>query len=155
MNCFVYLVISGGKEYVGVSNNIESRMKAHQRGDFPVGRSMRKYGWKVEILYTGSRTDCYEKERYYIAQRSTLSPAGWNLTPGGLGCPDPLEITKQSISVTLKDRFSDETTKSEMVDRLTKSRQSEEFKMKHSEAMKKAYANGWTKKRRAAHVDGL
>lgn len=155
MSCSVYMITAGRKRYVGVSSNVPKRMEAHLAGDFAVGRAMRKHPWSVEVLYQGSREDCFEQEVRLIEVFDTLAPKGLNLTPGGLGGPGRTPAVQQAIAATLKQRFEDPAAKAEMVERLNASRRTAAAKKKHAEAMKAAYANGWTEKRRAASVDGV
>lgn len=155
MSCSVYLVTAGSKKYVGVSSEVDQRMKRHLECDYPVGRAMRKHGWSVEILFQGSRDECYEKEAELIASLGTRTPHGLNLNGGGVGSPDPCNEVRQAISSTLKKRYADPAALDQMKTKLAASRRTPEARQRHAEAMKRAYAKGWTDKRRAAHVDGV
>lgn len=84
----VYVItFSNGKQYVGVTSNVDKRLTEHKSANRPVGRAMRKHSYACEVVFTGSREDCFAKEIELIAELDTISPAGYNLTPGGDGVP--------------------------------------------------------------------
>lgn len=84
----VYVInFSNGKQYVGVTSNVKKRLFEHKSANRPVGRAMRKYDYVCEVVFTGSREECFAKEVQLIAELATISPAGYNLTPGGDGVP--------------------------------------------------------------------
>lgn len=84
----VYVItFSNGKQYVGVTSNVVKRLAEHKSADRPVGRAMHKHSYTYEVAFTGSRKDCFAREVELIAELDTMSPAGYNLTPGGDGVP--------------------------------------------------------------------
>ena len=85
------LVFPSGKSYVGQTRRWKRRMKEHEgcsksTDGHLVKRAIRKYGWsqvKVLKLATVPRDELDSAECMWIAKRGTLSPGGYNLTPGG------------------------------------------------------------------------
>lgn len=84
----VYVItFSNGKQYVGVTSNVGKRLAEHKSADRPVGRAMSKHSYACEVVFSGSREKCFAKEIELISELNTISPAGYNLTPGGDGVP--------------------------------------------------------------------
>lgn len=78
------LTFPNGKSYIGVSDNLEARLKQHVQNSSAVGNAIRKYGGCVcEVLFEGERSDCFEKEVEFVASLETLYPKGYNLSLGG------------------------------------------------------------------------
>ena len=89
-----------GKRYIGMTEqSLRLRWSQHKKVaaagvDTAIHHAIRKYGsenFKIEPLASilpsmGRKTLC-EIERVIIAQEGTMSPAGYNLTPGGDGLP--------------------------------------------------------------------
>lgn len=90
----IYLVtqLSTGKQYVGQTTmSLRERWRHHRRarseagdclGDV-IGESSDEDFSIQEIAVAYSSRELDELERYYILQYDTLSPSGFNLTPGG------------------------------------------------------------------------
>ena len=86
---------SNKKRYIGMSNNIQNRIKEHKldakNNDLlPVHCAMRKYNYKIKILedcQNFSRSEMADKEKYWIKYYDTFNnkEKGYNLTPGGDG----------------------------------------------------------------------
>lgn len=89
---FIYVITNtqNGKQYVGQTNNPHKRWMAHKNqgkiSEYPLYRAMRKYGidsFKFEIIEETTTDFVNEREVYWIKQLNSLSPNGYNLTPGG------------------------------------------------------------------------
>lgn len=84
-----------GKCYIGLSNQIRTRIKEHINKDYrehpnlPISKAINKYGiTDVEILeeVQGDRQLLQEREKYWIQYYdSTNREKGYNLSPGGDG----------------------------------------------------------------------
>lgn len=89
--------IESGKSYVGVTTKtLKERMSRHMR-ESVINKSksifhkaIKRYGreqfvWEVldNVMFVDSM---FALERYYIEKLNTLSPNGYNLSPGGMGC---------------------------------------------------------------------
>lgn len=89
---------SNKKRYIGMSNNIKSRIKEHRidakNNDLlPVHCAMRKYDYTIEILEdckSLSRREMAQREKYWIRYYDTFNnkEKGYNLTPGGDGAAE-------------------------------------------------------------------
>ena len=100
---YVYKITSpSGKSYIGVSKNPKKRFKGHAKGDFPVGRAIRKYGinnisFRI-IDEADSYANAYKLEQKYIAENNTMIPNGYNGNSGGVGgrkfCSEIIEKIK-------------------------------------------------------------
>lgn len=90
----VYVItnVLNGKQYVGVTKNISSRMRSHASHTIPtkaaIKNAIKKYGrehFTIEVLEEGSQDYCYEREPYWIENFNTLKPSGYNICTGGRG----------------------------------------------------------------------
>ena len=93
------------KHYVGKSaKSWESRLKARWSGCPAINAAGKKYGWEncvVDILWGGAVEMLNEMEIFYIADKRTLSPDGYNLTGGG----DGGALSEVSIAKMLEKRL--------------------------------------------------
>lgn len=103
----LYVINSNCKLYVGVSNDVEKRMKNHIKADSYVGRSMRKHGFTYEILFDGSVGECFAEEIRLIKEMNTKWPSGFNLTDGGEGVVGETDEVRQSRSQAMKRVMAD------------------------------------------------
>ncbi len=91
-----------GKIYIGITKrSLNARMAAHlQRSNSALYSALKKYGLQsfyISVIDTAeSWTVLCEKERYWIAFYSCISPNGYNLTAGGEGlfAPSPETLNK-------------------------------------------------------------
>lgn len=84
-----------GKIYVGQSIDITDRWKQHiykafnhneRAFDSPIHQAFRKYGkdnFRFEVLEECSANELDNRERYWIKKLNSLSPNGYNISPGG------------------------------------------------------------------------
>lgn len=112
----IYIVtnVMNAKQYVGVTNNLDTRWKRHKKalGETPLlHRAIKKYG-KESFVFTHiadafDREAAFLLEKMLIVQHNTLHPNGYNLTSGGEGGVGAAagrvlsEATKQKISKSL------------------------------------------------------
>lgn len=92
---YIYLItcIVNGRQYVGMTGKTpDKRWAAHIRAakrgaEFSLSYAIRKHGalsFTIETLFTAFSKDCaIWAERHLIADLSTISPRGYNLTTGG------------------------------------------------------------------------
>lgn len=112
----VYIVaFSNGKRYVGVTSNVSKRLAEHRSADRPVGLAMAKHSFTCEVVFTGSREDCFVREVELIAELDTISPAGYNLTPGGDGVP-LTDSVRAKLSRAAKRQWSSPEGRAKQVD---------------------------------------
>ena len=112
----VYLItFSNGKRYVGVTADVPKRLIEHRSADRPVGRAMRKHSFTCEVVFTGSRSQCFLKEIELISELDTISPRGYNLTPGGDGVTLTSEV-RQKLSEAAQRQWSDPEGRAKQVD---------------------------------------
>ncbi len=79
----VYLLtFSNGKLYVGVTSDLDRRLRQHRSKDSLVGNAMRRHSWEVRVLFQGSSEECYREEVAQITQLDCKAPKGYNLTDG-------------------------------------------------------------------------
>ena len=85
--CQVYeLSFPNGKSYIGVTANINDRLKDHRKQRSLVGKAIRKHGEQIpKTLLIGDREYCYFIEQELIEVKNTLPPFGYNLLIGGGG----------------------------------------------------------------------
>lgn len=91
--CFTNLI--NGKQYIGQSINICDRKNQHYYRyknlndsgyNMPIHLAFRKYGWEnfsFEILEECSIDELDKKECYWIKEKNTLTPNGYNVLSGG------------------------------------------------------------------------
>lgn len=137
--CYKVNCLKTGKSYIGMTGQkIKDRISSHfrdaRRGSLThFHRAIRKYGessFSVEIISTHkTQKAALDAEVEAIRLHGTLSPSGYNMTPGGAGVlsmtPESAEKHRQSVLEKHKDPT---------------------FKKKHREACKKSF----TKERREA-----
>lgn len=75
--------------YVGLTNNLDHRLKVHQRKNFS--------DFRVVVLFSGTRRQCAKEERRYRPQPEI----GWNLMAGGFCGRDPGQEIRDRISAAL------------------------------------------------------
>lgn len=103
----VYLITSNGREYVGVTVNLNRRLKDHMKADSHVGRSTRAHGFNIEILsHHGSHEAAFEEERFQITKRGSKYPGGLNHTAGGDGVVKPTVEVREKLSMAMKRRHA-------------------------------------------------
>lgn len=111
----VYLLTNthNGKRYVGVTNNLDRRMRAHKHRATAttkvavehLARATRKYGWGAFDLTILAESDDANtawnilEPKYIIEYQTNNSEYGYNITRGGQGCPGrkASTITKQRM----------------------------------------------------------
>lgn len=99
----VYIInFENGKKYVGVSSNVFRRMVEHKKLNSAVGCAMRLHDWSFQIVFEGSREDCFQEEIRLIADLNTIAPMGYNLTSGGEGCVDLSSEAREKRSRNIK-----------------------------------------------------
>jgi hypothetical protein len=115
---FVYSIIrrDSGKTYIGatIRDAVESRWSEHisamQNGSLlPIHCALRKYGinaFDFAIIWSGAFAHVIEKEIYYIADRCSLVPRGYNLTYGGDGLMCTPEA-REYLSVLSDRKYSE------------------------------------------------
>lgn len=89
---FLYVITNrvNGKQYVGITTNIEQRWREHRsgHGSKPVYHAVRKYGadgLQWEVWYEGNEDWSKMMEYRAIVMLETRAPHGYNLTLGGEG----------------------------------------------------------------------
>jgi group I intron endonuclease len=112
----IYEIINNinGKSYVGQTRRIlNERINSHKNErtkNTPLYNAIRKYGWKnfsVKIIETCEVIDLNCKEIYWIKEKNTLYPNGYNLSSGGNQYSHN-QYTKNKISNLRKGmKFSD------------------------------------------------
>lgn len=106
--------------YVGVASNLRNRWNSHNKSDYRVGRTIRKYSLSYAknmiVIFEGSREECFELER----KLRPVSNIGLNLAEGGCGgfTVEWSEERKKRLSsklkgrkITWKDKISETRTK--------------------------------------------
>jgi group I intron endonuclease len=99
MGVIYKIVAPSGKEYYGQTiKTAEHRWRKHElaseKGEakkvcHAVNRAIRKYGWDnmiKEIVEECDNDKLNEREIFWIAEKKSLYPDGYNLTKGGAGC---------------------------------------------------------------------
>lgn len=96
-----------GKLYIGqTTSSLNKRASEHFKKSLNKNSksvfhtAIRKYGkenFKFSIIrFCFSKEELNEKEKYYIKKYNTISPNGYNLTPGGDGIPKGYIFSKES-----------------------------------------------------------
>lgn len=102
----VYVIrhLGCGKEYVGITTRrpelrwLQHVRAAEQGGHCLIHCALREDGlqtFSFEVVWTGAVTALCLREKELIAERGSLMPRGYNMTPGGL----PLPLTPQTRSM--------------------------------------------------------
>lgn len=122
MGCLYLLTFGSSKRYVGITEaSLPVRLAAHRK---EVGRSRRKCAvhraWKTHgepvsrVLALASGKYLLDLERLAVKAYGTLSPDGYNMTPGGdMSCSMTPEI-KARISAALKGKKLPPETRAKM-----------------------------------------
>lgn len=144
------LTAPNGKQYIGVTKNLDVRLGAHSRYQSPIGHAIRKYGlgsFRVAVLArTASYSAAYEIERAEVDRLGTLCPVGYNLTTGGVGGRSLCDETRAKIAAAQRGKtrgpHSDEVRRkiAESVRRSWLQRDhhmTNEAKQNHEEAMRR------------------
>jgi len=99
--CLYLLTFANGKQYIGVSSEMDRRLKEHSFRDTLVGRAWRKYGAPaIKILLIGEDDFIYEMERKAVSSYGTLFPDGLNLMEGGKGGRRMSGATRTKMAVS-------------------------------------------------------
>ena len=96
---YCYTNKQNGKKYVGQTNNIKRRYKQHKEDSFKnyndarynqaIHCAIRKYGLDnfdfeiLEVLENKTSEEVSERETYWIREKNSLSPNGYNLKATG------------------------------------------------------------------------
>lgn len=96
--------LSNNKIYIGQSINIAARWEEHlywsSNSECPIHRALRKYGvnkFSFEIIEECPKEELDTREIYWIKYYNSLSPNGYNLTPGGNQTHLYLKVNNQDI----------------------------------------------------------
>lgn len=89
--CGIYIITNkeDGKQYVGQSVDCFERWKQHatpKKGSHGIKGAIMKHGihqFIFEILEECERESLNKREIFYIKEKESLSPLGYNLTHGG------------------------------------------------------------------------
>lgn len=118
-NIYLVTCITSGKSYVGMTTKpIEVRFSQHvynaNRGiQYPFYSAIRKHGERSFVLSLLEVVDIDklgEAETKWISELQTMT-FGYNLRPGGNGCIEMSNDTKQKLSNAFKGRPLEEETK--------------------------------------------
>lgn len=89
---YIYLIsnIINDKVYIGQTHNIDKRMYEHKRDNKSIiSKAINKYGWQKFNLHIicecKTKEESNDMEIYYINKFNSLSPYGYNISPGGTG----------------------------------------------------------------------
>ena len=130
----IYVITNmiNGKKYVGLTNSLSKRWNKHKnaKGSAPaLHAAIKKYGYEnfdfCHYADTFGPDAAKIIEISLIRDLGTLAPTGYNLTSGGEGTLSPSKELRAKLSISHKGKM-----------------QSEETKIKRSESLKKAYAEG-------------
>ena len=121
----IYLITNkiNSKQYVGQTIHPEKRWWEHQnraaahRDEYPIHLAINKYGadnFNFEVLEWTENYD--QREQELINYYNTLSPNGYNLTPGG---PAPIFYGEDHPNNTLSNEQVDNIIKALQEDKLT------------------------------------
>ena len=102
-----------GKSYIGYTCNYAKRNSQHKESwskCVAFREAIKKYGWENfshEVIIDGlSIDDALSHEKRLITELNTLSPNGYNLTPGGMSYERTEEVNKK-LSVSLRKNTQD------------------------------------------------
>lgn len=106
------------KVYVGVTTrNAIDRFKEHCKADSYIGKAIRKHGeneFLVSIIDTASnKEELMDKEIYWIAQKESFGPLGYNLTNGGDGINNKIKVDRKlnQRQISFIERVNDYNSK--------------------------------------------
>lgn len=160
--CGIYCITNkeNGKQYIGQSVDCFERWKQHatsKKGSTGIKGAIMKHGvdqFVFEILEECDRDKLNEREIFYIKERETMSPLGYNLTSGGGQGHEKSAELKKKISAAGMGRTHSPETKAKMSAAamghtrnvgIKKRPMSEEQKVKISESLK-GHTNGLGRK---------
>ncbi len=92
-----------GKYYIGKSNNIKRRWKAHRypSDDMPIHRAIKKYGnqnFEIEVIEQCAQELLEEREIYWIKQFDGYNDKNcYNATAGGDGASHPVKLSQEDV----------------------------------------------------------
>ena len=161
MNNFVIYRITNsatGKCYVGYTNDLVKRTRAHFRGkgSVLVYQAVQKHGrkfFKVEIVESDlTHKEAKEREKHWILHFNCITPQGYNITVGGDGGPilygeaNPMKrpdikkkhqesISNPEVKERHKKGLIEAFARPEVKERHRKAIDSPEFKEKHKKAI--------------------
>lgn len=144
---FVYLIENSinNKLYVGQTIRPEKRLQEHIKWHrYALGEAIQKYGAdKFELVVLEACSSLEEtnaREKYWIEVLGTISPKGYNLSPGGDGAGyRPSEEAKRkrsTASLGEKNPFYGKTHSKETIEKLKNRYISPETRAKISQAKK-------------------
>jgi group I intron endonuclease len=110
--CGIYCIThkENNKQYIGQSVDCFERWKQHQtpkKGSTGIKAAIMKHGinsFTFEVLEECSKDLLNEREVYFIAEKKTLSPLGYNLTSGGSAPTETSKETKEKMSAASKGK---------------------------------------------------
>lgn len=107
MDCHVYkLDFDSGKSYIGLTTNVDRRLRQHAGNKTLVGNAFRKHGRpSISILFNGDIESAKLEEIECIKRFNTRAPQGYNLTDGGDGVLNLDEKARKAISEKNKIHF--------------------------------------------------
>jgi group I intron endonuclease len=151
LNCSgIYQITNliNGKIYIGQSIDIHKRWNEHRRlskriqqSHIPLNRAIERDGienFRFDVLEVCEISKLDEKEIYWIEEKKSLAPNGYNLTEGGNGVKgfEMPQIGKDKLRIALTGRIRSKEH-SENISKANKGKKrSEEFKRKISERNK-------------------
>lgn len=107
MGCIYKLTFPNGAKYVGMTiSTAEKRFQGHKRSalvlksDCLVHKAWRKHGEPCveELFHSQDRNELAEAEKRFIKELKTMTPNGYNLTPGGDFSPSLLPEVAAKIA---------------------------------------------------------
>lgn len=145
MACVYKIDFPNGKSYIGfTSKTAMVRFNSHcsksslkeDKYKQSVSRAISKYGkenCKLTTLFCGSYYYCIGLEDAAIKLYGTMSPNGYNVSSGGIGCSLSKEQIKKRAE-TLRQTLSSESKRKLISERSKASFLKEETKIKHKES---------------------
>lgn len=112
-----------GKWYIGKTNNIFKRLSSYKRGKFKgqllFYRSVEKYGMNNFTCYElrhccNSSVAMNYWERFWIREKDSFGPNGYNLTPGGDGAWSITDDIRKKLSLAARGRKHSDSTRLKM-----------------------------------------
>ena len=137
------LTFSNGKSYIGLSTqSAEIRYRSHayaaKKGKIqdPVYRAWRKYGAPtLEVITRGlSEEELVAAEIAAIAAHGTLTPNGYNVSPGGTHPPSVRPEVAARIGLKVRRQWQDPATREKMVAGMQGKTRSEEARQRMSKS---------------------
>lgn len=132
-----------GKSYIGITRHTaQHRYKGHQAcaaksAKGAVYQAWRKYGPPVLVVLAEMETDeLYKAEQAAIAEHGTLTPGGYNITPGGDVPPSLTPSVAEKIAAKLRGTKLSQERKEAMRIIMTGRKASEESRARMSAAQR-------------------